>query len=102
MALIAQAVIAAVAGYFVFMQTFRVAGCSPACGYDAVATATQIQLWVTVGVILASIGAVAVLSRRGKESWWAPAAGIVLILATAATSTIAIIAATTSWPPAAP
>ena len=76
------------------MQTFAVAGCGDSCRYDVVYGATQIQLWVSVGAFIVATLTVVALSLRGKESWWAPAAGVIIVVVTGIFSTIAMSGAT--------
>lgn len=92
--LIVQALVSAVIGYLVFLQTFRVAGCDESCRYDVLDAAIQAQLWVAGSVFVASMLAVIGLSMRGRESWWVPAIGVVIVVLCGAGTALAIITAT--------
>lgn len=92
--LIVQVLLAAAAGYWVFMQTFLVAGCVDACGFEVVSIAWQAQLFVSLGSVVLSALLILVFYARGKETWWAPAVGIAVVLVTTIATTVAINVAT--------
>ncbi len=92
--LLLQAVVSAGVGYWVFMQTFRIAGCGSACNFALAEAAWHTQIWVSVAAFIASLVAILWSWHKGRESWWMVAIGIALILATGVVSTIAIVAAT--------
>lgn len=92
--LIVQVLVSAALIGWVFMQTFRVAGCGDSCNYGLVAAAWQAQLWVSIGSAVVSLVVIGVLYQRGKESWWVSAAGIALVVVTGVLATVAIYAGT--------
>jgi hypothetical protein len=92
--LIVQVLISVAVVGWVYMQTFRIAGCGDSCNYGLVSGAWHAQLWVSVGAAAVSLASIIVLYKRGKESWWVPAAGIALVVITGVMSTLAIYAGT--------
>ncbi|MEV7611114.1 hypothetical protein AB0N61_16620 [Microbacterium sp. NPDC089320] len=93
-ALVVQALLSLSMTFLVFMQTFRVAGCGDACDYGLVNGAWIVQLWVGPLVLLASIAAVVVLSRKAHESWWAVGIGAALVISVGLVNIIALNIAT--------
>jgi hypothetical protein len=71
------------ATYFVTLQTFSVAGCGDRCDYDLVTAAFRGTIIAASVALLGSIGVVVARSRQGLPSWWAPVAGMVLVMAAA-------------------
>ena len=93
--LLLQAVVSAGVGYWVFMQTFRIAGCGSSCNFAVAEGAWHAQILVSVATFIASIVAILWSWYRGRESWWMVAIGVVPIFVTGLVATIAIVAATT-------
>jgi hypothetical protein len=88
--LIVQVLISVAVGAWVFMQTFSVAGCGDSCSYGLVSGAWQALLWVSVGVPVVSLVSIILLYERGRDSWWVPTVGIVVVLITGIACTVAI------------
>lgn len=93
-ALVAQALISLGMTFLVFMQTFRIAGCGDTCNYSLADGAWMVQLWIGPIVLLVSIGAVVLLSRRAQESWWVVGAGAALVVSAGIVNIILLIVAT--------
>lgn len=92
--LLVQAVVSAGVGYWVFMQTFRVAGCGSSCNFAVAEGAWHAQIWVSIVTFIASIVTIVWSWYRGRESWWIVAIGVALILVSGVVATIAIVVAT--------
>jgi len=90
----AQVGVSILAGYFVLMQTFSVAGCGSRCDFTLVSVAVRGTLAIAIIALVTSVAVVIVRSRQGRSSWWAPVAAMALMVATGAVATALVIVGT--------
>ncbi|WP_309104112.1 hypothetical protein [Microbacterium sp.] len=92
--LIVQGILSLCLNFWILLTSLKIAGCGDFCDYALAGGALEAHRWIHIGAFTAAVLAVIVLSLLGKESWWAPAFGIAVILLTTVAATIAIDVAT--------